>query len=305
MVEGYIEKESIPLFFYEGTNSDVVKKHMGTKILSRYSHSYSDFIKRVTKMPIIQGSGGGSVAHYMTLHAIYMGCNPIIFIGQDLAYGSDKKYSDFAKIKGESIEETKGENDVYVEGVNESIVKSDIYLNSFRIEFENIIQRYPQVKFINATEGGARIHGTTEMCLKDALKKYKKDIKKCVQPKYKINTEDNILKELSNISVQCRSLKELLQRLLKMMASSKNENDEIINMEYKADKYIQELEFLKTLFYPIFYEILSKKNNVFEIAEESIKYSIEERCTIYNSIIEVIDYALQKIEKVLDRLSIK
>ena len=161
------------------------------------------------------------------------------------------------------------------------------------------------MKFINATEGRARIHGTTEMSLKDALKKYKKDIKKCVQPKYKINTEDNILKELSNISVQCRSLKELLQRLLKMMASSKNENDEIINMECKADKYIQELELLKTLFYPIFYEILSKKNNVFEIAEESIKYSIEERCTIYNSIIEVIDYALPKIEKVLDRLSIK
>ena len=54
-------------------------------------------------MPIIEGNGGGSVAHYMTLHALYMGCNPIIFIGQDLAYESEKKYSDFARIKGEVI----------------------------------------------------------------------------------------------------------------------------------------------------------------------------------------------------------
>lgn len=305
MVEGYIEKESIPLFFYEGTNPDVVKKHRGTKILSRYSHSYSDFIERVTQMPIIQGSGGGSVAHYMTLHAVFMGCNPVIFIGQDLAYGSDKKYSDFAKIKGESIEEVKSENDVYVEGVTESIVKSDIYLNAFRVEFENIIQRYPQVKFINATEGGARIHGTTEMCLKDALKIYKKDINKDVQPKYKINIEENIRKELADIIIKCRAVKELLQRLLKILASTKNENDEIINMEHKVDQYIQELELLKTLFYPIFYDILSKKNNAFEITGKNIEYSVEERGTIYKSIIEVIDYALPEIEKVLDRLSIK
>lgn len=303
MVEDYIKTEEIPLFFYEGTNADVVKNHKGTKILSRYSHSYSKFIEEVTQMPIIEGNGGGSVAHYMTLHALYMGCNPIIFIGQDLAYESQKKYSDFARIKGEVIEEIKNENDVYVTGINDTLVRSDIYLDAFRTGFENIINRFPNIDFINATEGGARIHGAIEMSLKDALKQYKQQIKKDFCPEYTVNIKKNIKRELLNIKNECKLLKNLLKEIMRKMDSIEYENNEIIEMEQKADIHINNIKIFEILFYPVFYDVLSKKTNAFKIEENNIKYELEERIFIYKSIIRIIEYALPQVQRVLDILN--
>ena len=303
MVEDYIKTEEIPLFFYEGTNADVVKNHKGTKILSRYSHSYSKFIEEVTQMPIIEGNGGGSVAHYMTLHALYMGCNPIIFIGQDLAYESEKKYSDFARIKGEVIEEIKNENDVYVTGINDTLVRSDIYLDAFRTGFENIINRFPNIDFINATEGGARIHGAIEMSLKDALKQYKQQIKKDFCPEYTVNIKKNIKRELLNIKNECKLLKNLLKEIMRKMDSIEYENNEIIEMEQKADIHINNIKIFEILFYPVFYDVLSKKTNAFKIEENNIKYELEERIFIYKSIIRIIEYALPQVQRVLDILN--
>lgn len=303
MVEDYIKTEEIPLFFYEGTNADVVKNHKGTKILSRYSHSYSKFIEEVTQMPIIEGNGGGSVAHYMTLHALYMGCNPIIFIGQDLAYESEKKYSDFARIKGEVIEEIKNENDVYVTGINDTLVRSDIYLDAFRTGFENIINRFPNIDFINATEGGARIHGAIEMSLKDALKQYKQQIKKDFCPEYTVNIKENIKRELLNIKNECKLLKNLLKEIMRKMDSIEYENNEIIEMEQKADIHINNIKIFEILFYPVFYDVISKKTNAFKIEENNIKYELEERIFIYKSIIRIIEYGLPQVQRVLDILN--
>ncbi|WP_242976164.1 motility associated factor glycosyltransferase family protein [Clostridium butyricum] len=303
MVEDYIKTQEIPLFFYEGTNADVVKNHKGTKILSRYSHSYSKFIEKVTQMPIIEGNGGGSVAHYMTLHAVYMGCNPIIFIGQDLAYESEKKYSDFARIKGEVIEEIKNENDVYVTGINDTLVRSDIYLDAFRTGFENIINRFPNIDFINATEGGARIHGAIEMSLKDALKQYKQQIKKDFCPEYTVNIQENIKRELLNIKNECKLLKKLLKEIMKKIDSIEYENNEVMEMEQKADIHINNIKIFEILFYPVFYDVLSKKTNAFKIEENNIKYELEERIFIYKSIIGIIEYALPQVQRVLDILN--
>ncbi|APF23056.1 motility associated factor glycosyltransferase family protein [Clostridium butyricum] len=303
MVADYIKTEEIPLFFYEGTNADVVKNHKGTKILSRYSHSYSKFIEKVTQMPIIEGNGGGSVAHYMTLHALYMGCNPIIFIGQDLAYESEKKYSDFARIKGEVIEEIKNENDVYVTGINDTLVRSDIYLDAFRTGFENIINRFPNIDFINATEGGARIHGAIEMSLKDALKQYKQQIKKDFCPEYTVNIQENIKRELLNIKNECKLLKNLLKEIMRKIDSVEYENNEIMEMEQKANIYINNIKIFEILFYPVFYDVLSKKTNAFKIEENNIKYELEERIFIYKSIMGIIEYALPQVQRVLDILN--
>lgn len=47
----------------------------------------------------------------MTACAIYMGCNPIIFIGQDLAYTNERKYSSISESNNrtEKFEEVKSE----------------------------------------------------------------------------------------------------------------------------------------------------------------------------------------------------
>lgn len=309
LVKGYIENTDIPLFFYEGTNEQVVKNHKGKKILSRYSHSYSNFINTITDTQVIEGEGGGSVAHYMTLHAIYAGCNPIIFIGQDLAYTSDKQYSEFAKLREEKqdLSNTTVENEVYVEGVNGEKVRTDIYLNSFKVGFEKIIQKYPDIKFINATEGGARIHGTVEMKLTDAIKIYGRgSITKSIFPKYEINVKENALNELIKINKISGLLYDDLQEILKLIKNYNENKEKILKLEEKINQYINNLGIFGTLFYPIFYDILSKRYNFIEfIDEKTIKYTLDERKVIYKDILKKIEYALPYIKRTMQILEIR
>ncbi|WP_294376368.1 6-hydroxymethylpterin diphosphokinase MptE-like protein, partial [uncultured Clostridium sp.] len=302
--EGYIEKTNIPLFFYEGTNCKVVKKHKGIKILSRYGHSYSKFVEDITQAPIIKGEGGGSVAHYMTLQAIYMGCNPIIFIGQDLAYDDEKKYSQLAQISSEIIDKTRKDDDIYVEGVSKKLVRSDIYLNSFRIEFEKIIKRFPDVKFINATEGGARIKGTLEMSLKDVVNRYGNNFEKNIEVEYSVNIKENMLKKLQKINGECFELFKLLKTIIEKIDIFKIENNEILKLECKIDKYISSLEILQTLFYPVFYEILNNKYGLFDDSNRDINYLLEEKKIIYVKIKDILEYALPQINKALKTINI-
>lgn len=185
LVEKYISEVKCPLVFYEGTNSDIVEKHRGHKIFS----TNSEFIRESFKEDIISLSGGGSVAHSMTLLALYMGCNPIIFIGQDLAYTDDKVHAECAENtwgKNE-LENYKKNDDLYVKDINGNVVRTSIELNGFKVALEKIIREFSQIQFINATEGGVNITGTKNINLEniEMIKgRYDKDIKFDISNEY-------------------------------------------------------------------------------------------------------------------------
>lgn len=101
------------------------------------------------------------------------GCNPIILIGQDLAYTSGKKHSDLTHTEYE------GENNdrdsttgVYLEDHEGNLLKSHIVYKIFKEWYEMKILSYSNLQVIDATEGGAYIKGTTLMPLSEAIEKY-------------------------------------------------------------------------------------------------------------------------------------
>ena len=87
---------------------------------------------------------GGSVAHAMVEFAALLGCNPIIFIGQDLAYTDDKCHADIAKSTWGSneLKNNINDDDLFIEGINGELIRTSKALNTFRIEMERIISRY-------------------------------------------------------------------------------------------------------------------------------------------------------------------
>lgn len=133
----------------------------------------------------------------------YLGCDPIIMIGQDLAitddlvthaagfhYGSDKL----------------SEKDlIEVEGNYQERVKTRPVYKQFLLHYERDIATY-QGTAINATEGGAKIHGTQIMTFKEAIDKYIKE---------DINTTSEIKKHLKQIKhkEKERQIKETLKKL--------------------------------------------------------------------------------------------
>lgn len=162
---------------------------------------------------------GGSVAHLCLASAKVMGCDPIVFTGQDLAL------SDTSHIKqvdaGGNISIVNGMimwtvtdprshlykqsygmgPAVHVPGYFGEEVLTNTGLQSFITSFENMVDLYtnkvPEKTklIINATQGGAHLKGTKRMALKDVIEKYCKTPidKKAIEPLLSVSDDGNEL----------------------------------------------------------------------------------------------------------------
>lgn len=164
----HTEFEFMPMFCGLNSNRDVLCKHKGRKIW----FGNNDFIEGLYQSLGHQISGlgiGGSVATAAFSICKSFEFKTIILIGQDLAYKGNVTHAegDICNIQSEE------DGICYVEGIDGTQVKSRhdwfIYLKWF----ENSIDDTMNIgRVIDATEGGALIHGTEIMTLKEAIKQY-------------------------------------------------------------------------------------------------------------------------------------
>lgn len=113
-------------------------------------------------------SSGGSVATAAFEIAKVLGAKRIILVGQDLAYNGNNTHAGL--VRDDYVESGK---EIYVEGVFGIKVKTRQDWLRYLQWFENsIAQLQDEIEVIDATEGGAKIHGTRIMELSDAIKEY-------------------------------------------------------------------------------------------------------------------------------------
>ncbi len=118
---------------------------------------------------------GGSVAHMAFGLAMLMGCNPIVFIGQDLAYGKSGETHSKATAweKGSPGDKRLRKEAFEIPGWGGGKVLTNRTWYSFLKTFEDLFSRVPRnIKIINATEGGASIPKTIEMPFERAISEY-------------------------------------------------------------------------------------------------------------------------------------
>lgn len=132
-------------------------------------------------------SAGATVAHLAFYLAVYMGCDPIIFVGQDLAFSGHVFYVPGVEIhrawRGEinrfnSMEQKEWDRIARNRPILRKVVGNDgtqLYtdelLFTYLEQFEKDIRAVPAT-VVNATEGGARIRGTSVMSLAEAAKRF-------------------------------------------------------------------------------------------------------------------------------------
>jgi len=122
-------------------------------------------------------SGAATVAHLNIISAIIMGCSPIVFVGQDLAFSdTDHKSSHSSHtvlMEDDVVKSLQDSNQlVWLDGVNGSKVPSKRSFLSHKVFFEEMIAEYDSRQFINATEGGAHIKGTNILPLETVINRY-------------------------------------------------------------------------------------------------------------------------------------
>ncbi|GJM23965.1 MAG: hypothetical protein DHS20C16_03800 [Phycisphaerae bacterium] len=130
---------------------------------------------------------GATVAHLSFYLLRYMGCDPIIFVGQDLAYTANNFYvpgvethrvwqselNRFNTLETKEWERIVRNRPVLrkVAGNDGHELYTDELLFTYLEQFEKDIAETP-AKVINATEGGAHIAGTESMPLQQVLDTY-------------------------------------------------------------------------------------------------------------------------------------
>lgn len=118
---------------------------------------------------VVLGMSCANVAHATLKQA---GCDPIILIGQDLAYTDDKQHSEDAHEVFEDDNEIDDSKEyLWTEDIYGNKVKTTAVFNLFRQYFEYQTQEKEHL-LIDATEGGARIKGSKIMTFREAIDEY-------------------------------------------------------------------------------------------------------------------------------------
>jgi hypothetical protein len=120
---------------------------------------------------------GGSVSTAALHFAHRMGCNPIVFVGQDLSYPGGIAYAQGTFYADEGYRSPLSRQDmVEVPAVDGGTVITPRFMKCFINWFEEAIpalkRSTPELEVIDATEGGARIAGTSLATLGDVLDVY-------------------------------------------------------------------------------------------------------------------------------------
>lgn len=115
-------------------------------------------------IPVPLMLNGGSVATCAFNFATFTGANPIVMIGQDLAWTEGKDHAEgYVSQYNQATLNARYERGFEVEGFDGKPVRTEKQLMGYKTWFEQRIQAMPETMVINATEGGARIHGAVQI----------------------------------------------------------------------------------------------------------------------------------------------
>lgn len=291
----------VPLVYSEFTNYKVVEEYKGHKIfftdIGAENASRDFFEKDIDNL-----YEGGSVAHVCTSLAEYIGCNTIIFIGQDFAYTNDITYDLSVGGSGDI------KNFFYVQDIYGEKVKTDRTLYFYKKSMEEFIKAKRDIKFINSTEGGASIEGAPADILKNVLENYGHKVKdrNVIENIIKDNTE---LMSKENVDLKMEKIKQNLTIVNEMCISAVEDynsyimanKDDIQERDFVAYNFnitnecifsmMGSLKFLNILLSPAIINILGnpnfkEKQDMME--EDRIKIQLKRNIIFYNNIIESV-----------------
>lgn len=218
----YAATPVIPHTAYEAYN--------GPKIIVYRNYQHFNWLEIDKGMLEIKQSSGNMAFKL----AEALGCNPIILVGQDLAYSRDGTTHAEGALFGENQEHTMGNIKKYEVPGNDGkpILTHDVW-DLFRKGYEIDIETYKGT-CINATEGGALINGTKIMTLKDVLDNYISEIfnpDDIIKENFKVFNSDSVRKDFNKVMNKIKSAQDDLIFMSKVC------KDAIDIIDEKAEDY--------------------------------------------------------------------
>ncbi len=212
---------------------------------------------------------GATVAHLAFYLAVYMGCDPVVFVGQDLAFTGHAFYVPGVEIhqtwrselnRFVSMEQKEWDRIVRnrpilrkVQGIDGGELFTDELLFTYLEQFEKDIADVP-CRVIDATEGGARIRGTQPMPLREVAARFCREQIDPARLAYRQTTKwrdsarlaatraqlERRIAELDDVIALCNELLELFKELSKLTDDPPRFNQRLVRVDELRTKVQQE-----------------------------------------------------------------
>lgn len=239
--------DGIPLVGSMDTNYRILEMLPNSKIIfASTENTYVQNLYREAGHKIEQLESGGSVATLAFSLCRYWGFRCIILTGQDLALKDNQMYVG----RGELSQEQMNRELLEVEDIHGNIIYTFRDYFYYLKWFEQAVAAHPEIRVIDATEGGAKITGTEIMMLQDVLAEQKEcefDFEACmgrIHPAFSASQKECADKQIQDSK---QILYQLRQKLKAGIALSKEGLQMVrrgvnISQAYlPIDKQIQEI----------------------------------------------------------------
>lgn len=301
----------VPMVTMTEVSVESMKSHKGKKFFyysgSPFEHQLLKDLgeKEQADRTLPNFETGGSVATTAFTLGRYMGAKTIILMGQDLALTGNRTHAD-GTFQDKMDEVTIDKNDSFymdVEAIDGGMVTTRGDLKVYLDWFEKYIKKWDDVTTVDATEGGALIHGSKVMTLKNAIKKYcKRDFNvkwyidhtkkifvgenRALALEYFENAEEDFrkvakkardgLKQYEKLEKAAKRQKVSEKELTKLLKKVKNINY-YIEYDYMAEMVIDSLSGVESVIRPSIYKMKDdQKQELLDIAEQGkvLLYSV-------------------------------
>ena len=235
------EIKNLPLYVSIYGNYKIIAKHKGNLFFPTGEIKLTEALMKRYQMGIYTVPTGGSVANNAYSIAGLMGFGTIILVGQDLAYPNGQIHTSIAYDDEQNIEIS---NPKYfqVEDIYGGKVYTEANMNCYRKWYEEQINLNPHIRIIDATEGGAKIHGTEIMTLKEAISQTcdgieSVDYKTLIKPTQTMFSKEQQV-EIKQYFISMESRLDNLKKILKEQEENYAQLEKMeIKNQQKAEKY--------------------------------------------------------------------
>ncbi len=193
---------------------------------------------------------GTTVAHLSFHLARHLGCDPIVLIGQDLAFPKNQIHAADLSLWKVRSEDWDTIEDIFGEPVGT--------MTSFKHAIYHFEKAFKETKatIIDATEAGAKKEGTRVMRLRDVIDEYGQvpalDIKgtlrglseqeEPVRMDELLREMDYMSGELGLIQKECKEIREMARKLRKKIDKRQMDDEEFGKLSLVAEKLTQEMD---------------------------------------------------------------
>jgi hypothetical protein len=234
--------KDIPLFCMLESNHEIMEFHTGLKIWFQGELFLENLVKRYDKeFPIYRPGGSVATAAFSICAALRF--ERIVLVGQDLAYQGNLTHA--GGEKNAILNEETGIQ--MVEGIDGQLVKSRsdwlIYLDWFE-EAISTVKEESDTEVIDATEGGAMIHGSRIMKLSEVIDQYctrSVDISQILHAQPALFTPEEYRKVREEIQSYSRELRDM-EREASQAAADCREALKKLARNQTADKKMAKIE---------------------------------------------------------------